>query len=40
MTGVLHGYVYERTAAHYPGEGNSKVKTARKAMGNHLGYFP
>jgi len=40
LTGALHGCVYNRTAAHYPGEGHSKVKTARKATGNHLGYFP
>ena len=24
----------------HPREGHSKVKTARKATGNHLGYFP
>jgi len=40
LTGALHGCVYNRTAAYYPGEGYSKVKTARKATGNHLGYFP
>ena len=40
LTGALHGCVYDRTAAYYPGEGYSKVKTARKAMGNRLGYFP
>jgi len=33
-------HVYERTAAYYSGEEYSKVKTARKATGNHLGYFP
>ena len=40
LTGALHGCVRDRTAAHYPGEGHSKVKNARKATGNHLGYFP
>jgi len=40
LTGALHGYVYDRTAAYYSGEGYSKVKTARKATGNHLGFFP
>jgi len=38
--GALHRCVYDRTAAYYPGEGYPKVKTARKAMGNHLSYFP
>jgi len=38
--GALHGRVYDRTAAYYSGEGYSKVKTTRKTMGNHLGYFP
>jgi len=40
LTGALHGCVCDRTAACYPGEGYSKVKTARKATGNQLGYFP
>ena len=40
LTGALHGCVFDTTVAYYSGEGYSKVKTARKAMGNHLGYFP
>jgi len=40
LTGALRGCVYDTTAAYYSGEGNSKVKTTRKAMGNHLGYSP
>jgi len=38
QTGALHGCVYDRTAV-FSGEGYSKVKTTRKATGNHLGYF-
>jgi len=40
LTGALHGCAYDRTTAYYSGEGYSKVKTARKAMANHLGNFP
>ena len=40
LTGAPHGCVYDRTAAYYSGEGYSKVKSARKATGNYLGYFP
>ena len=37
---VLVVVTYVPYSSDYPREGHSNVKTARKATGNHLGYFP